>query len=261
MDDCDRDRAICSNTPGSFNCTCKPGYIGTGKKGECLGKMLHCIITTQYKDKFILCPPTRSNNFSTTEPNHWSGWWKRWFFWLQCVCPVCCENVWKEYIWETQHHCTRWQKRLSYHAKENVPLSITKTITRLDLEAFTTSHQIIFRFPELLCCRAIFVPQIKWFIIKRSNVTLEFDAVQVELHCNTISISIIVNTANVHVQLNVYYCTSRVSHFILISDIEECNLGCINCPANSQCSNKEGSYECKCKAGYKMHAGFCIGKS
>lgn len=33
---CD-DRAICSNTNGSFDCTCIAGYTGSGLPGECTG--------------------------------------------------------------------------------------------------------------------------------------------------------------------------------------------------------------------------------
>lgn len=34
--ECD-DRAICSNTNGSFDCTCRAGYTGSGLPGECTG--------------------------------------------------------------------------------------------------------------------------------------------------------------------------------------------------------------------------------
>lgn len=27
--------AMCEDTPGSFNCTCKPGYSGNGTSGNC----------------------------------------------------------------------------------------------------------------------------------------------------------------------------------------------------------------------------------
>ena len=36
LNDCD-DNAHCTNTIGSFNCTCDPGYSGNGI--TCLGKM------------------------------------------------------------------------------------------------------------------------------------------------------------------------------------------------------------------------------
>ena len=29
--------ALCSDTDGSFNCTCNNGYTGSGMIGECLG--------------------------------------------------------------------------------------------------------------------------------------------------------------------------------------------------------------------------------
>ena len=34
-DDCDERFGICTNTPGSWTCKCKDGFIGTGKKGTC----------------------------------------------------------------------------------------------------------------------------------------------------------------------------------------------------------------------------------
>ena len=34
MDDCD-DKAMCKNTIGSYNCTCNPGYRGSGFMTDC----------------------------------------------------------------------------------------------------------------------------------------------------------------------------------------------------------------------------------
>ena len=36
--DCDAN-AICTNTPGRFVCSCKPGYKGDGRKGNCQGTL------------------------------------------------------------------------------------------------------------------------------------------------------------------------------------------------------------------------------
>ena len=35
--------AICNNTPGSYNCMCKPGYTGDGK--SCAGKRINPLQT------------------------------------------------------------------------------------------------------------------------------------------------------------------------------------------------------------------------
>ena len=40
IDDCDdRGVADCTNYPGSFNCTCKIGYTGSGRNGTCIGNV------------------------------------------------------------------------------------------------------------------------------------------------------------------------------------------------------------------------------
>ena len=39
---CSKDGASCSNTKGSFNCTCKAGFTGDGH--NCIGTLLICTI-------------------------------------------------------------------------------------------------------------------------------------------------------------------------------------------------------------------------
>ena len=47
--------------------------------------------------------------------------------------------------------------------------------------------------------------------------------------------------------------------FVLV-DINECTAGTHNCPANSVCSNTEGSFTCICNEGYRLIGGVCQGK-
>ena len=44
--------AVCSNTQGSYNCTCKPGYSGDGKK--CIGIQYSLLLKTESLDNAIL---------------------------------------------------------------------------------------------------------------------------------------------------------------------------------------------------------------
>ena len=34
---CDNEMALCVNIPGSFNCSCLPGFSGDGTMGNCEG--------------------------------------------------------------------------------------------------------------------------------------------------------------------------------------------------------------------------------
>ena len=70
------DQAICTNTPGHFTCTCKPGYSGDGK--NCAGDfscLIFFVLSYQHETNLdfffflaIKCPPISTGNaeFSTT---------------------------------------------------------------------------------------------------------------------------------------------------------------------------------------------------
>ena len=44
-------------------------------------------------------------------------------------------------------------------------------------------------------------------------------------------------------------------------DIDECETGAHDCPADQICSNRDGSYECICHDGFQKSNGKCIGKT
>ena len=44
-------------------------------------------------------------------------------------------------------------------------------------------------------------------------------------------------------------------------DIDECETGAHDCPADQICSNRDGSYECICHDGFQKSNGKCIGKN
>ena len=47
------------------------------------------------------------------------------------------------------------------------------------------------------------------------------------------------------------------THFL---DIDECSAKTHGCDANAVCHNTEGSFICKCKAGYVRNGQNCVGK-
>ena len=48
MNNCD-DLAICTNTAGSFTCSCIDGYTGTGQSGNCVGELSQCRLRSNLK--------------------------------------------------------------------------------------------------------------------------------------------------------------------------------------------------------------------
>ena len=45
-DNCDNETGICTNTEGSYNCSCEVGYTGDGTEGNCTGILLWVIKET-----------------------------------------------------------------------------------------------------------------------------------------------------------------------------------------------------------------------
>ena len=50
---CNKRKATCANSAGSFICSCKPGFTGDGH--NCRGKILKSIISFTRKKKFPSC--------------------------------------------------------------------------------------------------------------------------------------------------------------------------------------------------------------
>ena len=58
----------------------------------------------------------------------------------------------------------------------------------------------------------------------------------------------------IHDQWSIFFC------FRYMLDRNECEDGSAICPANSDCLNTDGSYNCRCTEGYQLNeAGNCIG--
>ena len=65
--DCD-DHAICTNTPGSFNCSCVKGYLGDGRKDSCIAKSSQFpVIKFSLGNKFASYPGVINES---NEPNN-----------------------------------------------------------------------------------------------------------------------------------------------------------------------------------------------
>ncbi len=45
----------------------------------------------------------------------------------------------------------------------------------------------------------------------------------------------------------------------LLTDVNECTDGTANCDENADCTNNEGSYDCKCRSGFTGNGNTCTG--
>ena len=51
----------------------------------------------------------------------------------------------------------------------------------------------------------------------------------------------------------------RISNFLSVADINECDLGTDNCSSNGFCNDTIGSYDCTCSNGYSGDGFTCEG--
>ena len=52
-DDCDEENGVCTNTDGSFNCSCKVGYTGDGR--DCIGMYTISIVFSNVYVLLYVC--------------------------------------------------------------------------------------------------------------------------------------------------------------------------------------------------------------
>ena len=54
LNDCDGN-ATCTDTDGSFYCTCNPGYIGNGTLGNCFGMYMYSVDVYSVVSRTVVC--------------------------------------------------------------------------------------------------------------------------------------------------------------------------------------------------------------
>lgn len=92
---CDR-HAICTNTAGSFKCSCSPGWIGDGIKctGESHAFVFICKVRPQWG--------SGNSEKGNTTPIKWEGkWLLNFFVWFDMICWRTSSTPW--YLWN-QHY-------------------------------------------------------------------------------------------------------------------------------------------------------------
>ena len=60
--------------------------------------------------------------------------------------------------------------------------------------------------------------------------------------------------------VSIYWLVTKKVYFKHFLDIDECSAKTHGCDANAVCHNTEGSFICKCKAGYVRNGQNCVGK-
>ena len=103
----------------------------------------------------------------------------------------------------------------------------------------------------------------QWFSIRLKINILKFQKIRAWEHCkfNLIYLFIFVISSKWldYLKVSLVYVMIRMCQF-LYTDTDECKHA-NTCLANSQCKNREGSYDCLCKTGFKKSkTGKCVGK-